>query len=133
MRFRLFALDGREVGSFDDIENLKWYAGSLADRQGDYVDIDDRYDASGDCIEFVTVEGVGDVGTLDRTVPVGWCAVAGHENIKFNERRHAKKVAESILASHLTDPDGDMAILARQFLRALERRQRARPAVRIIR
>ncbi len=73
---KLFTLDGREIGSFSDIEDLKWYAGALVSQPSEMVDIDDRYDEAGDCIEFVRVEGLGIVGTLDRPVPQGWKAIS---------------------------------------------------------
>lgn len=40
---------------------------------------------------------------------------------KLTEREIAIKVAEDILETPYNDPDGDMCILSRQFLRAIER------------
>lgn len=74
MPTKLFTISGREIGSFQDMADLKWYAAAVADSTADHVDIDDRYDEAGGCVEFVCVEGIGDVGTLDRPVPSGWVA-----------------------------------------------------------
>lgn len=43
----------------------------------------------------------------------------------FDEFAHAKKVAAALLDRPHADPDDDVSILARQFLRLVERRARA--------
>lgn len=75
---RLFGLDGREIGVFSTLHELRGRVVEQCDcRSEEDVTIDDRYDADGDFVEFVVVDGIGDVGTLDRVVPEGWRAVIG--------------------------------------------------------
>ncbi len=69
MRTTLYALDGREMGSFQDMADLKWYAAAVNSASAEEVRIDDRYnDDDGDSLEVVCIGGA-DVATLDRRAP----------------------------------------------------------------
>lgn len=71
----LYSVDGAYIDTFKSVETMRCRVASQLECDPTDVSLDDRYDLTGDCIEFVVVREVGDVGTLDRRVPTGWKAI----------------------------------------------------------